>query len=136
MEAIRKPTDFGPKRNEIGFREWMKMDLAYIENWSFWRDIQLIFRTIKVVMLGEGRRTEDGGQTTEDRRRRTEGRGQTSDVGRTEDRGQTSEVGGRKERTEGKDKCQRSDVRSREETDVRSQRVKTEVRGRKTDGKR
>ena len=35
----------------------MKMDLAYIENWSFDGQIsKLIFRTVKVVMLGE--RTE------------------------------------------------------------------------------
>ena len=69
----QKTYHFGPKRNEIGFKEWMKMDLAYIENWSFWRDIQLIFRTVKVVMLGEGtegQRTEDGGRRTEDGRKR------------------------------------------------------------------
>lgn len=44
-----------PKRNEMGFNEWMKMDLNYIDNWSFWLDLKIIFRTVKVVFLGEGR---------------------------------------------------------------------------------
>ena len=43
------------KRNEIGFNEWMKMDLSYIDNWSLWLDFKIIFRTVKVVLLGEGR---------------------------------------------------------------------------------
>ena len=42
-------------RNELGFKEWMKMDLNYIDNWSLWLDFRIILRTIKVVLLGEGR---------------------------------------------------------------------------------
>ena len=44
-----------PKRNDIGFREWMKMDLSYIDNWSLWLDFKIFFKTIKVMLLGEGR---------------------------------------------------------------------------------
>lgn len=44
-----------PKRNEIGFKEWMKMDLSYIDNWSLWLDFKILFQTVKVVLFGEGR---------------------------------------------------------------------------------
>ena len=41
-------------RNNIPFTQWMKLDLEYIDNWSFKNDIALIFRTVKVVILGDG----------------------------------------------------------------------------------
>ncbi|MDD5681456.1 MAG: sugar transferase [Candidatus Omnitrophica bacterium] len=41
-------------RNKIGFDEWMKMDLQYIDNWSLWLDIKIMFRTIPVVLFGVG----------------------------------------------------------------------------------
>ena len=41
-------------RSNLSFREWMKLDLFYIENWSFWLDIKIILRTIVVVFKGEG----------------------------------------------------------------------------------
>jgi len=41
-------------RSNLSFREWMKLDLFYIENWSFWLDIKIIIRTIMVVFKGEG----------------------------------------------------------------------------------
>jgi len=41
-------------RSNLTFREWMKLDLFYIENWSFWLDIKIILRTIVVVFKGEG----------------------------------------------------------------------------------
>ena len=44
-----------PKRNDIAFSEWMKMDLAYIDKWSLWLDFKILFQTVKVVLLGEGR---------------------------------------------------------------------------------
>ena len=34
---------------------WMKMDLSYIDNWSLWLDFKILFQTVKVVLLGEGR---------------------------------------------------------------------------------
>lgn len=43
------------QRNEIGFEEWMHMDLKYIDNWSLWLDFKILFGTAKVVLLGAGR---------------------------------------------------------------------------------
>jgi exopolysaccharide biosynthesis polyprenyl glycosylphosphotransferase len=44
-------------RNEIkDFSSWVKLDLEYIDNWSLWRDIQLLFRTIPAVIFGDGAR--------------------------------------------------------------------------------
>lgn len=43
-------------RNEIDFDTWMKLDLAYIDQWSLWLDLKIFFRTIPVVLLGRGAR--------------------------------------------------------------------------------
>jgi exopolysaccharide biosynthesis polyprenyl glycosylphosphotransferase len=44
-----------PRRNEISFKDWMNMDLSYIDNWSLWLDFKILFRTFKVVVAGAGR---------------------------------------------------------------------------------
>jgi lipopolysaccharide/colanic/teichoic acid biosynthesis glycosyltransferase len=44
-----------PRRNEVSFKEWMKMDLAYIDNWSPGLDFKILARTALVVLLGYGR---------------------------------------------------------------------------------
>jgi lipopolysaccharide/colanic/teichoic acid biosynthesis glycosyltransferase len=44
-----------PKRNDISFDGWMKMDLDYIDNWSFWLDCKIIFLTMRAVIFGSGR---------------------------------------------------------------------------------
>ncbi len=41
-------------RNAIGFEEWMKLDLQYIDHWSLWLDIKILFKTIPVVFFGRG----------------------------------------------------------------------------------
>jgi exopolysaccharide biosynthesis polyprenyl glycosylphosphotransferase len=41
-------------RNEIGFEEWMYLDMQYIDNWSLARDFQLIFKTVPVVLFARG----------------------------------------------------------------------------------
>ncbi len=41
-------------RNKISFDQWMKMDLEYIDNWSLWLDIKILFRTLFVVLVGYG----------------------------------------------------------------------------------
>ena len=41
-------------RNKIGFEEWMKLDLQYIDNWSLWLDIKILAKTIPVVLFGRG----------------------------------------------------------------------------------
>jgi exopolysaccharide biosynthesis polyprenyl glycosylphosphotransferase len=44
-----------PNRNDIHFNDWMHMDMEYIENWSLPRDMAIIFKTITVVLEGQGR---------------------------------------------------------------------------------
>lgn len=42
-------------RNQIkDFDDWVKMDLEYIDNWSLWLDLKILFRTIWVVLAGTG----------------------------------------------------------------------------------
>lgn len=36
-------------RNNIDFEEWMKLDIRYVEERSFWGDIKLIFKTVFVL---------------------------------------------------------------------------------------
>ncbi len=41
-------------RNRIGFEEWMRLDLSYIDSWSLWLDFKILLRTIPVVIIGFG----------------------------------------------------------------------------------
>jgi lipopolysaccharide/colanic/teichoic acid biosynthesis glycosyltransferase len=43
-----------PKRNEVKFDQWVKMDLAYIDRWSIKTDIKLFFYTIKTIFSSTG----------------------------------------------------------------------------------
>jgi exopolysaccharide biosynthesis polyprenyl glycosylphosphotransferase len=43
-------------RNSIGFEQWMKLDLQYIDNWSLWLDFKILARTVPVVLSGLGAR--------------------------------------------------------------------------------
>ena len=43
-------------RNDIDFSRWMELDLEYIDNWSFWLDIRIMFRTIPAVFTARGAR--------------------------------------------------------------------------------
>jgi len=36
-------------RNNIGFQEWMKMDICYVNKRNLWIDIKLIFKTLRVL---------------------------------------------------------------------------------------
>jgi len=38
----------------IDFDEWTSLDLQYIDNWSFWLDIKILFKTIPAVLFGVG----------------------------------------------------------------------------------
>lgn len=43
-------------RNRIcDFDEWIRLDFAYISNWSFWLDLQILLKTIREVLLGSGK---------------------------------------------------------------------------------
>ena len=41
-------------RNEIAFQDWMYMDLQYIDHWSMGKDLNLLLKTVPVVMTGRG----------------------------------------------------------------------------------
>jgi len=41
-------------RSEIGFDDWVRMDLRYLERKSFWLDCKLLFKTVTAVLSGRG----------------------------------------------------------------------------------
>lgn len=41
-------------RSSIGFEEWMKLDLNYIDQWSIWLDLEILIRTVPAVLRGSG----------------------------------------------------------------------------------
>jgi len=42
-------------RNEISdFKEWVRLDLEYIDNWSIWLDLLILVRTVPAVFIGAG----------------------------------------------------------------------------------
>lgn len=42
-------------RNEVtSFRDWVRLDLEYIDNWSIWLDLKILCKTVPVVLLGTG----------------------------------------------------------------------------------
>jgi exopolysaccharide biosynthesis polyprenyl glycosylphosphotransferase len=43
-----------PNRHNINFERWMKMDLKYIDNWSFFEDIKLAFKTVFTFFMATG----------------------------------------------------------------------------------
>jgi lipopolysaccharide/colanic/teichoic acid biosynthesis glycosyltransferase len=43
-------------RNGIrDFDEWVKLDLEYIQNWSLWLDLKILFKTVREVFVGSGK---------------------------------------------------------------------------------
>lgn len=42
------------RNNVTDFKDWVKLDLEYIDNWSIWLDIKILLRTIPVVFMGTG----------------------------------------------------------------------------------
>ncbi len=44
-------------RNEISsFEDWVRLDLEYIDQWSLWLDIKILFATVPVALFGRGGR--------------------------------------------------------------------------------
>ena len=42
-------------RNQVtNFRDWVRLDLEYIDNWSIWLDLKILMKTIPVVLMGTG----------------------------------------------------------------------------------
>jgi exopolysaccharide biosynthesis polyprenyl glycosylphosphotransferase len=42
------------RNNVRDFRDWVRLDLEYIDNWSLWLDFKILARTIPVVLIGTG----------------------------------------------------------------------------------
>ena len=42
-------------RNDVkDFRDWVRLDLEYIDNWSFWLDLKILWWTVPIVLTGAG----------------------------------------------------------------------------------
>jgi exopolysaccharide biosynthesis polyprenyl glycosylphosphotransferase len=41
-------------RSSIGFDEWMALDIRYIDQWSVWLDLKILFQTVPAVFRGSG----------------------------------------------------------------------------------
>ena len=41
-------------RSNTSFDKWMKLDMAYIDNWSIWLDLKILALTIPAVLRGSG----------------------------------------------------------------------------------
>ncbi len=41
-------------RKQISFDERRKLDMYYVQNWSFWMDVSILLRTLRVVITGSG----------------------------------------------------------------------------------
>ena len=44
-----------PRRNDLSFEEWMRLDLEYIDKWSLGLDFSLLVKTARAVLTGAGR---------------------------------------------------------------------------------
>ena len=43
-------------RSNVGFDEWMRLDLQYIDQWSLALDLEILLRTVPAVLRGDGAR--------------------------------------------------------------------------------
>ena len=41
-------------RSSVAFEKWMQLDMQYIDQWSLWLDIKILFKTIHAVIKGSG----------------------------------------------------------------------------------
>ena len=41
-------------RSNLGFADMVRLDIHYIQNWSFWLDIQILLKTLPAVLRGRG----------------------------------------------------------------------------------
>jgi len=41
-------------RSNLGFEEWMKLDLRYVDEWSLWLDVLILLKTVPAVLSKRG----------------------------------------------------------------------------------
>ncbi len=41
-------------RSSLSFAEYVRMDLYYVDNWSLWRDLAIVAKTIPIVVTQRG----------------------------------------------------------------------------------
>lgn len=41
-------------RRSISFEERRKLDMYYVQNWTFWLDLTILLKTVRVIVTGEG----------------------------------------------------------------------------------
>jgi len=41
-------------RRNISFEERRKLDIYYVQNWTFWTDLVILFKTVRVIITGSG----------------------------------------------------------------------------------
>ena len=41
-------------RSDLALEDAIRLDLTYIENWSLWRDVAIIAKTVRTVLVGDG----------------------------------------------------------------------------------
>jgi exopolysaccharide biosynthesis polyprenyl glycosylphosphotransferase len=44
------------RNNVSDFKDWVRLDLEYIDNWSLWLDVKILWRTVPIVLAGTGAR--------------------------------------------------------------------------------
>jgi exopolysaccharide biosynthesis polyprenyl glycosylphosphotransferase len=44
------------RNNVKDFKDWVRLDLEYIDNWSLWLDLKILWRTVPAVLIGTGAR--------------------------------------------------------------------------------
>src|SRR6266496_665085 len=42
------------RNNVSDFKDWVRLDLEYIDNWSLWLDFKILCRTVPIVLAGTG----------------------------------------------------------------------------------
>jgi lipopolysaccharide/colanic/teichoic acid biosynthesis glycosyltransferase len=43
-------------RSDLAFKEWMALDLDYVDRWSLGLDLAILLRTIPAILRGRGAR--------------------------------------------------------------------------------
>jgi lipopolysaccharide/colanic/teichoic acid biosynthesis glycosyltransferase len=41
-------------RSNVSFDKWMELDLKYIDGWSLWLDVEILLKTLPIVVRGTG----------------------------------------------------------------------------------